>query len=79
VDLIVDDQAPVTLIAHDARTRQLCMRAGEQHQVIPAGSETAFRRALRELGYLLAAKAEPRRGKPGTPADQRGAAALDAE
>jgi hypothetical protein len=73
------DPALAALIANDARTRQLCMRAGEQHLVIPAGSETAFRRALRELGYLLAAEAEPRRGKPGTPADHRGAAALDAE
>jgi hypothetical protein len=30
------------------------MRAGERHLVVAAASEAAFRRALRELGYLLA-------------------------
>jgi hypothetical protein len=42
------------LLANDARTRKHCMRAGERHLVVPAPSEAAFRRALRELGYLLA-------------------------
>lgn len=42
------------LIAHDARTRRLCMQAGERHVVVPAASETEFRRGLRDLGYLLA-------------------------
>ena len=33
------------------------MRAGERHLVVAASSDAAFRRALRELGYLLAAGA----------------------
>ncbi len=41
-------------IAHDTRTRTHCTRAGERHLVVPASSEAAFRRALREVGYLLA-------------------------
>ncbi len=41
------------LIAHDSRTRALCMLAGERHLVVPIDSERAFRRALRELGYGL--------------------------
>jgi len=47
------------LLANDARTRKHCMRAGDRHLVVPALSEAAFRRALRELGYLLAT-GEPR-------------------
>ena len=42
------------LIANDTRTRKHCMRAGERHLVVPAASEAAFRRGLRELGYLVA-------------------------
>jgi hypothetical protein len=49
------DPALATLIAGDTRTRKHCMRAGERHLVVPASSETAFRRALRDSGYLLAA------------------------
>lgn len=47
------DSALAALIANDARTRKLCMRAGERHLAVPASSETAFRRALRDSGYLL--------------------------
>jgi hypothetical protein len=48
------DPALAALIARDPRTRRHCMRAGERHLVVPASSEATFRRALRELGYLLA-------------------------
>jgi len=50
-----DDSALAALIASDSRTRKHCMRAGERHLVVLSSSETAFRRALRDLGYLLAA------------------------
>jgi hypothetical protein len=49
------DPALAALIANDSRTRQHCIRAGERHLVVPASSEAAFRRALREVGYLLSA------------------------
>jgi hypothetical protein len=48
------DPALAALIANDSRTRKHCMRAGERHLVVPASSEAAFKRALREVGYLLA-------------------------
>jgi len=48
------DPALAALIANDSRTRKHCMRAGERHLVVPASSEAAFKRALREAGYLLA-------------------------
>jgi len=48
------DPALAVLIANDTRTRKHCMRAGERHLVVPAVSEAAFRRALRDIGYLLA-------------------------
>ena len=48
------DAALAALIANDSRTRKHCMRAGERHLVVPAASDTAFRRALRDVGYLLA-------------------------
>jgi hypothetical protein len=49
-----DDPALAALVANDTRTRKHCMRAGERHLVVPARSEAAFRRALRDVGYLLA-------------------------
>ena len=45
------DAVLAQLIANDTRTRSLCTLAGERQLVVPAGSERAFRRALRELGY----------------------------
>ena len=51
------DAALAALIANDARTRKHCMRAGERHLVVPASSEPTFRRALRDVGYLLASGA----------------------
>jgi hypothetical protein len=47
------DDALAALIANDARTRKHCMRAGERHLVVPTSAEAAFRRALRDAGYLL--------------------------
>jgi hypothetical protein len=48
------DPALAALIANDSRTRKHCLRAGERHLVVPASSEAAFKRTLREVGYLLA-------------------------
>jgi hypothetical protein len=47
------DSALAHLIANESRLRPLCMLAGERHLVVPAESEAAFRRTLRELGYGL--------------------------
>src|ERR1035437_1538585 len=48
------DAALAALIANDTRTRKHCMRAGERHLVVTGSSDAAFRRALRDSGYLLA-------------------------
>jgi len=48
------DPTLAALVASDSRTRKYCMRAGDRHLVVPKRSEAGFRRALRELGYLLA-------------------------
>jgi hypothetical protein len=55
------DSALAALIANDTRTRKYCLRAGERHLVVPAASEAAFRRALRDAGYLLSAPSARRR------------------
>ena len=39
------------LLASDARTAKLCLRAGERHLAVRAESEGAFRKAVHELGY----------------------------
>ena len=62
------DAALAALIASDPRTRKHCMRAGERHLAVPASSEAAFLRTLREVGYLLSAgvalpKKDQRTGK----------------
>jgi len=49
------DEVLAQLIAHDSRTRSLCMVAGERHLVVPAEAESTFRRALHELGYGVSA------------------------
>lgn len=46
-----EDPALATLLASHARTRRLCLLAGDRHIVVPAASARAFRRAVRELGY----------------------------
>jgi hypothetical protein len=66
------------LIANDTRTRKHCLLAGERHLVVPADAETAFRRGLRELGYVLStgqgASAQPKRAtKKARPAKTRSA------
>lgn len=48
------DPALAVLIANDSRTRKHCMLAGERHLVVPASSEAAFKRTLRDIGYLVA-------------------------
>ncbi|MDZ7752691.1 MAG: helicase-associated domain-containing protein [Gammaproteobacteria bacterium] len=59
------DPALAALIADDSRTRKHCMLAGERHLVVPASSEAAFKRTLRDVGYLVASGgvkvAKPRR------------------
>ena len=45
------DAALARLVTSDRRLARLCRLAGERHIVVPAGSEAAFRRALRDLGY----------------------------
>ena len=57
------DSALAALIANDSRTRKHCMLAGERHLVVPASSEAAFKRTLREVGYLVA-MAEVKPAKP---------------
>jgi hypothetical protein len=53
--ILCGDPALATLVANHVRTRRLCLLAGERHLVVPAASERAFRRALRELGYPIPA------------------------
>jgi hypothetical protein len=48
------DPTLAALIAHDTRTHKHCLRAGERHLVVAPAAEAAFRRGLRDLGYLLA-------------------------
>ena len=55
-----DDPALAALVANHARTRRLCMLAGDRHIVVPVKSERAFRRALRELGYPAPGSSELR-------------------
>lgn len=45
------DAALIELIANDEKTKRYCLRAGERFLVVPAESETQFRKALRLLGY----------------------------
>ncbi len=47
------DSALAQLITHSSTLARLCMLAGERTIVVPAESEKAFRRALRDLGYSL--------------------------
>ncbi|MBZ5621482.1 MAG: helicase-associated domain-containing protein [Acidobacteriia bacterium] len=62
------DPALAALIANDTRTRKHCMRAGERHLVVASSSEAAFRRALRDAGYLLAAEVKrPARTRSANP------------
>jgi hypothetical protein len=67
------EPALAALIANDTRTRPHCMRAGECHLAVPASSDTAFRRALRGLGYLLtSAEARVTKGRRARTSDESG-------
>ncbi|MBN2384646.1 helicase-associated domain-containing protein [bacterium] len=48
------DPALATLIAHDSQAGKHCLRAGERHLVVHSSSETAFKSAIRRLGYIIA-------------------------
>jgi hypothetical protein len=73
------EPALAALIANDTRTRTHCMRAGERHLVVAASSDAAFRRALRELGYLLASgEARVTRGRRASTSDEPGPWAAEA-
>ena len=41
------------LLVHDRRLRNLCQLAGDRQIVFRAADETAIRRVLKELGYVL--------------------------
>lgn len=47
------DAPLAALIANDPRTRKFCLRAGESFVVVPLKSEASFKRALRDMGYLM--------------------------
>jgi hypothetical protein len=47
------DPALVLRLANDRATRGLCIAAGDHRLLVPAGSEQAFRRAVRTLGYAV--------------------------
>ncbi|MCZ6679024.1 MAG: helicase-associated domain-containing protein [Candidatus Poribacteria bacterium] len=53
--IAVTDASLAKQFAHERSLRSLCMLAGENHLVVPSEKETAFRRALRKLGYALPA------------------------
>lgn len=48
-----NDPHLLTLLTHDPRTKLHCFAAGEHHLFVPTSSEAAFRKALRQLGYIL--------------------------
>jgi len=73
------DSALLALIANDSRTRKHCLRAGERHLVVPASSEAAFKRTLREVGYLLACgKTRPAKNRRVNPPDSSAPQAAEA-
>jgi len=47
------DPALVAQLANDAKTRALCIAAGEDRLLVPIDDEPAFRRAIRRLGYAV--------------------------
>ena len=47
------DETLASLIAHDSLTRRHCMLAGSRHLVVPQRSESAFKRGLKKLGYVV--------------------------
>ena len=49
------DKDTAQLLSHDPRTKRYCMAAGERHIVVSSENEAAFRKGLRQLGYILPA------------------------
>jgi hypothetical protein len=49
------DRALAALLANNSRIRKYCMRAGDRHLAVPASFETAFKRTVKEAGYLVQA------------------------
>ncbi len=47
------DVALATLIANDSRTKKFCLLAGERHIVVYSEFESQFRKALRQIGYVI--------------------------
>ncbi len=47
------DEATAELIALDPRAARYCLPAGDRHLVVAKNNETAFRAAVKELGYVL--------------------------
>ena len=54
------DPALVALLANDAKTRALCVAAGDHRLLVPVGGEPAFRRAIRKLGYAVRSEEQTR-------------------
>ncbi len=62
------EPALAALIANDSRTRKHCLRAGERCLVVPESSVAAFKRNLRDVGYLVAmGEARPAKKTGATP------------
>ena len=53
------DETAAVRIANDAKTKRLCLLAGPRTLVVPAQSEPAFRRAVRDLGYPIQPQRQP--------------------
>lgn len=53
------DETAAVRIANDAKTKRLCLLAGPKTLVVPAQSETVFRRAVRDLGYPIQPQRQP--------------------
>ena len=47
------DARLLELIIHDPRTKKHCLPAGDRHFLILPGSDGAFRKALKQLGYVI--------------------------
>ena len=57
------DAALAAPLANDSRLRKHCMRAGDRHLAMPVSSETAFKRAVKEAGYLVQLGETPLRSR----------------
>jgi hypothetical protein len=42
-----------TLIANDTQAKKYCSLAGERYLIVPIEHETAFRKAVKQIGYVL--------------------------